>query len=152
MAAYDVFPHGFFDRADEAPDDAFYAIERFVTHIDETAIAAVEELYDELHLSGDVLDICSSWVSHFRTPPRRLVAMDMNEAELRANTAASANRCFPTTAIRGWLSTDDEGHCAVVATYFQLTHGFGAPTVQLRNPGGPSDPLHAVWAQRAPTA
>lgn len=197
------FPPGFFDRADESGDDRFYAVDRLLTHIDDGAIAAVTELYDELGLSGDVLDLCSSWVSHFRTPPARLVALGMNPTELDANDAASewlvhdlntdpelpfddasfdavtccvsvdyltkplevfadvarvlrpdgvfvctfSNRCFPTKAIRGWLSTDDEGHCAIVSAYFELTEGFTEPTVQLRNPGAPGDPLHAVWAR-----
>ncbi len=35
-----------------------------------------------------------------------------------------SNRCFPTKAIRGWLSTDDRGRCTIVATYFELTDGF----------------------------
>ena len=205
MANEQVFPPGFFDRADESPDAIFYVPERLVTHIDDRAIAAVGELYDELELTGDVLDVCSSWVSHFRTPPRRLVVMGMNEAELRANAMASSrvvkdlnvdptlpfddatfdavtccvsvdyltrplevfaevvrvlrpggpfvvtfsNRCFPTKAIRGWLSTDDEGHCAIVAAYFELTAGFGPATVELRNPSARSDPLFAVVARRS---
>ena len=205
MANEQVFPPGFFDRADESPDAVFYAPQRLVTHIDDGAIAAVGELYDQLELTGEVLDICASWISHFRTPPRRLVAMGMNEAELRANEIASSwvvkdlnadptlpfddatfdavtccvsvdyltrpldvfaevarvlrpggplvvtfsNRCFPTKAIRGWLSTDDEGHCAIVATYFELTGGFGPATVELRNPGARSDPLFAVVARRS---
>jgi SAM-dependent methyltransferase len=61
---------------------------------------------------------------------------------------AFSNRCFPTKAIRGWLSTDDDGHCAIVSTYFELTDGFGEPIVQLRNPGAGGDPLYAVWARR----
>jgi SAM-dependent methyltransferase len=206
MANEQVFPPGFFDRADESPDTIFYVPDRLVTHIDDGAIAAVGELYDELELTGEVLDVCSSWVSHFRTPPHRLVAMGMNEAELRANEMASSwivqdlnvdpalpfddasfdavtccvsvdylilplevfaeaarvlrpggpfavtfsNRCFPTKAIRGWLSTDDEGHCAIVATYFELTEGFGEPTVQRRNPAARTDPLYAVVARRSP--
>ena len=206
MANEQVFPPGFFDRADESPDTIFYVPDRLVTHIDDGAIAAVGELYDELELTGEVLDVCSSWVSHFRTPPCRLVAMGMNEAELRANEMASSwivqdlnvdpalpfddasfdavtccvsvdylirplevfaeaarvlrpggpfavtfsNRCFPTKAIRGWLSTDDEGHCAIVATYFELTEGFGEPTVQRRNPAARTDPLYAVVARRSP--
>ena len=206
MANEQVFPPGFFDRADESPDTIFYVPDRLVTHIDDGAIAAVGELYDELELTGEVLDVCSSWVSHFRTPPRRLVAMGMNEAELRANEMASSwivqdlnvdpalpfddasfdavtccvsvdylirplevfaeaarvlrpggpfavtfsNRCFPTKAVRGWLSTDDEGHCAIVATYFELTDGFGEPTVQRRNPAARTDPLYAVVARRSP--
>lgn len=201
------FPPGFFSRQDESDDGTFYAFDRFVTHIDEGAIAAVGELYDELGLTGEVLDICSSWISHFRTRPTRLTITGMNPAELAANEMADAwsvvdlnadptlpyddssfdavtccvsidyltrplevftdvarvlrpggtfvctfsNRCFPTKAIRGWLSTDDRGHCAIVATYFELTDGFGEPHVQLRNPGAPGDPLYAVWARRTPT-
>jgi len=203
MANEHVFPPNFFDRADESPDTLFYAPDRLVTHIDDGAIAAVTDLYDELELAGEVLDICSSWISHFHQPPQRLVAMGMNHAELAANEAAGervvrdlnvepvlpfddasfdavtccvsvdyltrpldvfaeaarvlrpgglfvctfSNRCFPTKAIRGWLSTNDEGRCAIVSTYFELTDGFDEPTVQLRNPGVRGDPLYAVWAR-----
>jgi SAM-dependent methyltransferase len=86
---YAEFPDGFFDRADDAPDDRFYAPTRLVTHIDDGAIAAVGALYDELGLTGAILDLCSSWVSHFRTPPARLVALGMNEAELARNPHAT---------------------------------------------------------------
>ncbi len=200
------FPPAFFDRADEGPDSAFYAIDRFVTHIDDDAIAAVGALYRELGLTGEVLDICSSWVSHFEQTPRRLVAMGMNANELARNTAASdtlvgdlnvepvlpfeagsfdavtccasidyltrpvevfaeaarvlrpggvlvitfSNRCFPTKAIRGWLSADDDGRCQIVATYFASVDRFGPPNVQLRTAGMPGDPLYAVWATTLP--
>jgi hypothetical protein len=50
---YDGFPDGFFARADESPDDRFYVPPRLVTHIDEGAIAAVGDLYDELGLTGE---------------------------------------------------------------------------------------------------
>jgi len=199
------FPPGFFDRNDESSDDRFYAVDRLLTHIDDRAIAGVAGLYDELGLTGDVLDICSSWISHFASAPRRLVALGMNATELAANDAASewlvhdlnvdptlpfantsfdavtccvsvdyltrplevfaevarvlrpgapfvctfSNRCFPTKAIRGWLSTDDEGHCAIVSAYFELTDGFDEPTVQLRSPGTLGDPLYAVWGCRS---
>ena len=83
------FPDGFFDRADETPDSEFYSFDRLVTHIDPGAVAAVGELYDELGLDGDVLDLCSSWVSHFRSSPDRLVVLGMNANELAANTAAT---------------------------------------------------------------
>ena len=199
-----TFPSGFFSRQDETSDEEFYAVDRFVTHIDDHAIAAVGALYDELELTGDVLDICSSWISHFRTPPARLVVAGMNDAELAANEMADervvrdlnrdprlpfddaafdaitcavsvdyltrplevfaevrrvlkpggvfvctfSNRCFPTKVIRGWLSTDDRGRCAIVSTYFDLTDGFADPSVELRNAGAPGDPLYAVWARR----
>ena len=83
------FPPSFFDRADESSDIRFYAVDRLLTHIDDGAIAAVTELYDELGLTGEVLDLCSSWISHFSTPPRRLVALGMNATELAANDAAA---------------------------------------------------------------
>ncbi len=84
-----AFPPGFFARDDERPDTDFYAAPRLVTHIDDGAIAAVGELYDELGLDGDVLDLMSSWVSHFRTPPRRLTVLGLNPVELGANPVAA---------------------------------------------------------------
>ncbi len=84
------FPRGFFDRSDPGDDAAFYRPDRFVTHIDHGAIAAVGALYEELGLDGDVLDLMSSWVSHFRTAPARLVALGMNDRELAANPQAAS--------------------------------------------------------------
>lgn len=85
---HDSFPAGFFRRTDESPDDRFYVADRLLTHIDDRAIAAVGELYDELGLTGRVLDIMSSWISHFRQRPAQLVALGMNEHELAANAMA----------------------------------------------------------------
>ena len=82
------FPPQFFARTDESEDAHFYDVPRLVTHIDNDAIAAVGELYDELHIDGDVLDLMSSWVSHFRTAPRQLRVLGMNADELEANVAA----------------------------------------------------------------
>ncbi len=48
------FPPGFFDRQDDGDDPAFYDSPRFVTHLDEPAIAAVSALYAELAVTGDV--------------------------------------------------------------------------------------------------
>jgi SAM-dependent methyltransferase len=83
-----VFPEGFFARSDETDDAAFYAFPRFVTHIDDRAIAAVGALYDELRIEGAVLDVMSSWVSHFREPPNDLTVLGMNADELAANPHA----------------------------------------------------------------
>jgi SAM-dependent methyltransferase len=88
------FPPGFFDRADPGPDPAFYRPLRLVTHIDDDAIAAVGALYDELAIGaagdGDVLDLMSSWVSHFTEQPRNLTVLGMNDDELAANPQAQA--------------------------------------------------------------
>ena len=60
-----------------------------------------------------------------------------------------SNRCFPTKAIRGWLATDDAGHCEIVARYFRLAGGWDEPIVSQRTPPGRfGDPLYAVWARR----
>ncbi len=92
---YAGFPPGFFERADGRDDAVFYGPPRLVTHIDDAAIAAVGELYAELGIDGSaptprrVLDLMSSWVSHFRTPPADLVVLGMNTEELAANPAAT---------------------------------------------------------------
>jgi len=83
-----AFPDRFFDRADEAPDDGFYSLPRLVTHIDDDAIAAVGDLYAEMNLAGDVLDLMGSWISHFKNPPAHLTVLGMNKAELDANSDA----------------------------------------------------------------
>lgn len=62
---------------------------RFVTHIDDAAIASVGALYDELAIGGDVVDLMSSWISHFRSPPARLTVLGMNREELAANPRAA---------------------------------------------------------------
>lgn len=91
MTGAGAFPPGFFDRSDPTGDDRFYDAPRLVTHIDDRAIAAVGALYAELGLTGDVLDLMSSWISHFVDAPRSLTALGMNETELAANEMASAH-------------------------------------------------------------
>ena len=86
----DGWPPGFFDRQEPGDDADFYAFPRFVTHIDEGAVAAVRDLYDELGVpDGRVLDLMSSWVSHLsRGPSGGLTVLGMNAAELAANPLA----------------------------------------------------------------
>jgi Methyltransferase domain len=83
-----VLPSDAFRRLDETPDADFYRQARFVTHIDEGAIAAVTQLYRErFPPGGAVLDVMSSWVSHL--PPevayRHVAGLGMNRDELAAN-------------------------------------------------------------------
>ncbi len=84
----DGFPAAAFRRADESPDTSFYVAPRFVTHIDDGAIAAVTALYrDVLPAGGDVLDLMSSWVSHLPDDVAygRVAGLGMNADELAAN-------------------------------------------------------------------
>jgi SAM-dependent methyltransferase len=81
-------PADAFRRYDESPDEGFYRLPRFVTHIDDRAIAAVTQLYREFFpVGGAILDLMSSWVSHLppETEYRRVVGVGMNEKELRKN-------------------------------------------------------------------
>ena len=78
----------YFRRADESPDEAFYAQPRLVTHIDAGAVAAVTALYRELFAPGAaLLDLMSSWVSHLPEDVAygRVAGLGMNRAELAAN-------------------------------------------------------------------
>lgn len=86
---YAGFPPGFFDRAD-ADDENFYAPPRLVTHIDDGAIAAVGAMYTAFGFDGVILDLMSSWISHFETGPAELVALGMNADELAANEQATS--------------------------------------------------------------
>lgn len=81
-------PANAFRRQDETPDEQFYREARFVTHIDEGAIAAVTQLYREyLPAGGRVLDLMSSWISHL--PPEveyaRVTGLGLNASELENN-------------------------------------------------------------------
>ncbi len=85
---YQRYPTGFFARMDDGPDGAFYHQPRLVTHIDDGAIAAVGRFYRRLGLTGRVLDLMSSWISHFEDAPSSLVAAGRNPTELAANAQA----------------------------------------------------------------
>ena len=91
--AVEDLPDRAFAKADPSPDAEFYRQPRFVTHIDDGAIAAVTELYRKiLPAGGDILDLMSSWVSHL--PPdavyRGVTGLGMNAAELARNPRLTA--------------------------------------------------------------
>jgi SAM-dependent methyltransferase len=75
---YSVTKPSNFRRLDESPDSIFYSRPRFVEHIDDNAVKALinfhkvqlkelsQKLYGQDAKSSDldILDLCSSWVSH----------------------------------------------------------------------------------------
>ncbi|KAK4895911.1 hypothetical protein LTR27_006082 [Elasticomyces elasticus] len=90
-----------FDRQDPSSDSGFYSTPRFVTHIDDAAIATLREYYDTvLPRKGRILDFCSSWVSHYPSAVEQAAAsselkvtgMGMNKAELDANMVLNNGR------------------------------------------------------------
>ncbi len=133
------FAPGFFDRTDPAPDTAFYAPDRFVTHIDQGAIAAVGALYDELQIDGEVLDLMSSWVSHFRSAPRRLVVLGMNHRELEANEQAAATVVHDLNADPSLPFDDecfDDAVCCVSVDYLVQPIEVFREVARVLRPGG----------------
>ncbi|GMH13718.1 hypothetical protein Nepgr_015559 [Nepenthes gracilis] len=81
-----------FQRFDESSDSLFYETPRFVTHIDDYAIEALSKYYSEVFPPSNtpgvsMLDMCSSWVSHYPAgyKQERIVGVGMNEEELKRN-------------------------------------------------------------------
>ena len=97
------FGKGGFRRLDETDDALFYSTSRFVLHVDDAAIAACKRFYTqtfqelaaERQQPLDVLDLCSSWVSHFPDDGAdgvrfgRVAGLGMNAEELSANKQLS---------------------------------------------------------------
>ncbi len=88
LPAFPALPPDAFRRLDQDPDTEFYREPRFVTHIDDAAIAAVTGLYRRFFPAGSaLLDLMSSWVSHL--PPEieypRIAGLGLNAEELGAN-------------------------------------------------------------------
>jgi SAM-dependent methyltransferase len=137
---YERFPTGFFHRSDAAPDEHFYAPTRLVTHIDDGAIAAVGELYDDLGLNGTVLDLMSSWVSHFRTKPAQLTVLGMNPQELDNNPMADVRVTRDLNADPSLPFADgsfDAVVCCVSVDYLVRPLEVFDEVARVLRPGGP---------------
>ena len=79
-----------FARSDPSDDSSFYTIPRLVYHIDEPAVASLTQYYrNNIPPKSDILDICSSWVSHypleFPKIMNKICATGMNPLELQFN-------------------------------------------------------------------
>jgi Methyltransferase domain len=79
-----------FSRSDPTNDGGFYAVPRLVYHIDEPAVAALTQYYrNNIAPKSKILDICSSWVSHypleFPKVMETICATGMNPLELKFN-------------------------------------------------------------------
>lgn len=94
------------NRLDNSDDASFYDEPRWVKHIDDMAIESLTAYYrDEIASMSakkgggtvDVLDLCSSWISHLPPEPDcplgTVVGVGMNEAELTANKQLTSHVC-----------------------------------------------------------
>ena len=135
----DLFPPRFFDRADPGRDREFYSWPRLVTHIDEGAIAAVGALYEELGIDGEVVDLMSSWISHFRNAPRHLTVLGMNGDELGRNPQARARVIHDLNGEPHLPFADasfDDAVCCVSVDYLVRPIEVFADVARVVRPGG----------------
>lgn len=83
-------------RTPRSDDALFYDAPRFVTHIDDAAIASLTQFYSEVFPapggggapgSPALLDLCSSWISHYpkNYKAARVTGLGMNAEELKKN-------------------------------------------------------------------
>lgn len=136
---YSQYPADFFRRQNESPDAFFYGPPRLVTHIDDAAIAEVGRLYTELAIKGQVLDLMSSWISHFETAPAELTVLGMNRDELDANDDASAAAVSDLNEDPVLPFADasfDAAVCCVSADYLTRPFEVFAEVGRVLRPGG----------------
>ncbi len=137
-----TFPPHFFRREDMAADRYFYEIARFVTHIDDTTVEALTELYRETIPPGSrVLDLMSSWVSHLPTDVEygRVAGLGMNEEELAENRQLT-DRVVHDLNAEPRLPYDDESFdvvlCAVSVQYLTRPVEVFRDVARVLAPGG----------------
>ncbi|CAM9348257.1 unnamed protein product [Chrysoparadoxa australica] len=142
----DEYPFGpqDFRRQDESNDAQFYDQPRLVYHIDDGAVNALTNYYARAFPKGaDVLDICSSWVSHFPdanawTPGKR-VGLGMNESELKKNPALDSYNVQDLN-VNSKLPYDDESFdvvtCVVSIDYLTEPLEVMKEAARVLRPGG----------------
>eukprot|EP00730_Choanoeca_flexa_P000725 TRINITY_DN10315_c0_g1_i1.p2 TRINITY_DN10315_c0_g1~~TRINITY_DN10315_c0_g1_i1.p2 ORF type:complete len:281 (+),score=16.35 TRINITY_DN10315_c0_g1_i1:3028-3870(+) len=132
-----------FRKHDEEPDTTFYSQPRYVHHIDEDAQARLTQFYSaNLRDGTDVLDLCSSWVSHY---PREnwqsntVVGLGLNESELQRNDQLTSYNVRDLNAEPA-LPYDDSSFdcitCVVSIDYLMQPRTLMAELHRVLKPGG----------------
>ena len=136
--------------------------------IDDAARDAIRDLYDDLEIDGNVLDLGGSGMEHFNVPPDELsvaatgdgVYDDIvyfgapDDADLFAQVAGSLKPGgrFVIT-FTNTLAPDTTAQVRRLRRRFDATAGFGSAESDLRTSlTGAGDQLWAVWATRAAPA
>lgn len=131
-----------FERQDESDDTIFYDQPRLVYHIDDACVGALTEYYAEnLKEGDDVLDICSSWVSHFPKDFEggNVVGLGMNEHELSQNDQLSSYVVRDLNADPTFPFEDgsfDKVTCVVSVDYLNKPREIFAEIGRVLRPGG----------------
>jgi SAM-dependent methyltransferase len=99
----------------------------------------VGRLYDELGVNGRVLDLMSSWISHFRTPPASLTVLGMNGHELARNRQARNGVVHDLNAAPGLpfrAGAFDDAVCCVSVDYLVRPVEVFTEVARVLGPGG----------------
>ena len=80
-----------FSRMDETEDSIFYSTDRFVSHLDKTALNTVEKIIGELVIEDEpvILDLMAGWDSHIPDTAAlgKTIGLGLNKNELEQNKA-----------------------------------------------------------------
>jgi SAM-dependent methyltransferase len=132
-----------FSRLDDSDDRVFYATDRFVSHLDSTALATIERLIGGLVTERKpvILDLMASWDSHIPNSisPRRVVGLGLNERELAANAALSVRVIHDlnsTPKLPFADSTFDAVLCTVSVDYLTRPVEVFREVARVLKPGG----------------
>ncbi|KAE8704743.1 hypothetical protein F3Y22_tig00110443pilonHSYRG00021 [Hibiscus syriacus] len=124
------------------PDREFYALPRFVTHVDDGFIATLTDLYRErLRPDIEILDLMSSWISHLPNEVvyKRVVGHGLNAQELSRNSRMDYFFVKDLNQDQK-LEIEDARFDAVVCTvsvqYLQQPEKVFAEVFRLLRPGG----------------
>ena len=101
-----------FFRTDSSDDGWFYTVPKLVYHIDEPAVASLTQYYRNNIAGGsDILDICSSWVSHypleFPETMGKICATGINPLELQFNDQLTGGYVASDLNVEPRLPYDD---------------------------------------------
>lgn len=130
-------------KIDLSDDRVFYSAPRLVHHLDPRFRAQLTQLYRERIPEGsDILDLCSSWVSHLPTDRQygRVTGHGLNAAELGRNGQLSDFfvrnlNAQPT----GWAMADgsvDAVLCVAGLQYMQHPEAVLGEVARVLRPGG----------------
>ncbi|UCG84208.1 MAG: methyltransferase domain-containing protein [Dehalococcoidia bacterium] len=88
-----VFIEDAFSRLDESSDAVFYSKDRFVSHLDSTALSTIEDLIGTLVTAEKpvILDLMASWDSHIPKTVKhaKVIGLGLNANELSSNDVLS---------------------------------------------------------------
>jgi SAM-dependent methyltransferase len=137
------FPRGSFERQDESDDRSFYSCDRFVSHLDDTALATVEKLIGDLVTEErpEILDLMASWDSHLppSISPARVAGLGLNSNELARNPMLTERVVHDLNRDPRLPFSDDSFHavlCTVSVDYLTRPLEVFREVARVLRPGG----------------